>query len=248
VADPTPLPDDVALLWGRREAARRGPKATLTVDEIVRTAIVIADAEGLAAVSMAKVAAELGNSTMALYRHVRSKDELLLLMGDAAVAPPPDLSGMDWRTALTTWAFAILETISVHGWFAQLPLNGPPVGPNNLAWFDRGLLALSDTPLSELEKVGITQTLITYVHGQMRLGRELERSYQKDPAAFGPRYGAVLAALIDPVRFPALSRVVADGVFDADDMFEEGMHEDFRFGLDLFLDGVAAYMARRATG
>src|SRR6185312_12323348 len=98
--DPGSLPDEVALLWGRRAAPRRGPRPTLAV----------ADADGLAAVSMAKVAAELGNSTMALYRHVRSKDELLVLMGDAAIAAPPDLSGLDWREGLTTWALSILET------------------------------------------------------------------------------------------------------------------------------------------
>src|SRR5262245_16183114 len=151
MADPLPLPDEIALLWGRREAPRRGPKATLTVDEIVRAAVAVADADGLAAVSMAKVAAELGNSTMALYRHVRSKDELLMLMGDAAVATPPDVSGMDWRTGLTTWAMAILATLNEHSWYAHLPVTGPPVGPNNLAWFDCGLRALTDTPLAELE-------------------------------------------------------------------------------------------------
>ena len=59
--DPVPLPDDVALLWGRREAPRRGPKAALTVDEIVRAAVAVADADGLAAVSLGKVAAERGN-------------------------------------------------------------------------------------------------------------------------------------------------------------------------------------------
>jgi AcrR family transcriptional regulator len=244
--DPVPLPDDVALLWGRREAPRRGPKATLTVDEIVRAAVAVADADGLAAVSMAKVAAELGNSTMALYRHVRSKDELLMLMGDAAVAAPPDVSDMDWRTGLTTWALAILDTLKAHSWFAQLPVNGPPVGPNNLAWFDSALQALTDTPLAELEKVGVVQNLITFVHGEMRLGRDLQRSYDETPEKFGPSYGAVLAELIDPVRFPALSRVVASGVFSGPEMVDQDLGEDFRFGLSLFLDGVEAHMQRRS--
>jgi AcrR family transcriptional regulator len=245
--DPRTLPDEIALLWGRREAPRRGPKATLTIDEIVRVAVAVADAEGLAAVSMAKVAAELGNSTMALYRHVRSKDELLMLMGDAAVAPPPDVSGMDWRTGLTTWATAILDTLKAHSWFAQLPVTGPPVGPNNLAWFDAALRALTDTPLAELEKVGVVQNLITFVHGELRLGRDLQRGYDEDPERFGPRYGAVLAELIDPVRFPALSRVVASGAFSGPEMVDQDLGEDFRFGLSLFLDGVESYMRRRSA-
>ncbi|MCO1658916.1 TetR/AcrR family transcriptional regulator [Pseudonocardia humida] len=243
--DSVPLPDEVALLWGRREAPRRGPKATLTIDEIVRAAVGVADADGLAAVSMAKVAAELGRSTMALYRHVRSKDELLMLMGDAAVATPPDLSGADWRTGLTTWALSIVETLREHSWFTQLPLSGPPVGPNNLAWFESALRALTDTPLAELEKVGVVQNLITLVHGEVRLGRELQRSFDEDPAKFG-RYGEVLAELIDPVRFPALSRVVSSGAFSEPEMINQDLAEDFRFGLSLFLDGVEAYMQRRA--
>jgi AcrR family transcriptional regulator len=244
--DPVPLPDDVALLWGRREAPRRGPRATLTVEEIVRAAVAVADADGLGAVSMAKVAAELGNSTMALYRHVRSKDELLMLMGDAAVSPPPDLSGMGWRTGLTTWALSLVEMHRAHGWFAQLPVNGPPIGPNNLAWFDCALGAMADTPLIELEKVGVVQNLSTFVHGEVRLGRDLQRSYDEDPEKFGPRYGAVLAELVDPVRFPALSRVVSSGVFSGQEMVDQDLGEDFRFGLSLFLDGVEAHMRRRS--
>jgi AcrR family transcriptional regulator len=243
--DPRTLPDEIALLWGRREAPRRGPKATLTIDEIVRAAVAVADAEGLAAVSMAKVAAELGNSTMALYRHIRSKDELLLLMSDAAIADPPDLSGMDWRTGLTTWALSILGVLKEHSWFAHLPITGPPIGPNNLAWFDSGLRALFDTPLAELEKVGVVQNLITFVHGELRLGPELQRGYDENPERFGPTYGAVLAELIDPARFPALSRVVSSGVFSGPEMVDQDLSEDFRFGLSLFLDGVEAYMQRR---
>jgi AcrR family transcriptional regulator len=245
--EPAPLPDAVALLWGLREAPRRGPKATLSVEEIVRAAVAVADADGLAAVSMAKVAAELGNSTMALYRHVRSKDELLMLMSDAIVAEPPDLSGHDWRAGLTTWALTVREVLGRHPWFAHLPITGPPVGPNNLAWLDAGLRALADTPLDELEKVGIVQNLVTFVHGELRLGRDLQRGFDADPEPFA-RYGEVLARLIDPVRFPALSRVVASGAFSGDEMAHQDLSEDFRFGLEVFLDGVQALIRRRTTG
>src|SRR5689334_22149881 len=75
------------LLWGPRERPSRGPKPGLTRDGIVRAAIGVADAEGLAAVSMQRVAAEVGFTTMALYRYVPGKNELVALMVDSAVGP-----------------------------------------------------------------------------------------------------------------------------------------------------------------
>ena len=103
------LPADVALMWRLRETPRRGPKPSLTLDDIVAAAIAIADAEGLAAVSMARVAERLGNSTMALYRHVKSKDDLLVIMSDAALErPEPMPEGIDWRTGLTFWADGVM--------------------------------------------------------------------------------------------------------------------------------------------
>ncbi|MFC7655745.1 TetR/AcrR family transcriptional regulator [Pseudonocardia benzenivorans] len=74
---------------------------------MVRAAVEIADADGLAAVSMARVAERLGNAPMALYRHVRSKSELLILMADLAMEGPPPLpAGSGWRPALTAWPAA----------------------------------------------------------------------------------------------------------------------------------------------
>src|SRR5260370_20248427 len=70
------LPPVLELLWGRRQPGRRGPKPELTVGAIVEAAMRIADADGLDAVSMARVAQELGFTTMSLYRHVTGKDEL----------------------------------------------------------------------------------------------------------------------------------------------------------------------------
>ena len=83
-APPSPLPPGLDLLWGRRERGRRGPRPGLSADAIVDAAVRLADAEGLEAISMARVAAELGFTTMSLYRYVASKDELLQLMFNAS--------------------------------------------------------------------------------------------------------------------------------------------------------------------
>lgn len=239
------LPPEVALLWGvrdtvRRDTVRRGPKPSLTVPDITRAAIEIADAEGLAAVSMARVAAQLGNSTMALYRYVKSKDELFTLMSDAALERPPELpADADWRTGLTLWAQAVLAALKRHRWYTQLPISSPPAGPNNLAWFDNALAALDGTGLGAEVKVGIVMGLTTYVHGEVRLSMDLAAGYAANPQAFARAYSRTLSQVVDPRELPALAAVVAAGVFDVDEAFDDS---DFGFGLQLYLDGVARFI------
>lgn len=215
----------------------------------------VADAEGLAAVSMARVAAELGCATMALYRHVRSKDELLLLMADAAFEQPPaePVEG-DWRARLTAWAAGLLGMFRRHPWFREITISGPPMGPGNLAWLDRALAAFDDTGLDEGTKLAVVMGLLPLVHGQARLTIDLERGYAADPEGYDRGYGATLGSLIDPVRFPALSRAVASGLFDGPasggpDGLGEELDESFLFSLNCYLDGVAAFVeAMRSTG
>lgn len=249
------LPPDVALLWGLRPAPRRGRRPTLSVEGITRAAVRIADTEGLGAVSMARVAKELGNATMALYRHVAGKDELLLLMADAALEPPPDLTRAgDWRAQLTAWASLVLSMIRKHPWYREIPLTGPPVGPRNLAWLDRALRALDGTGLEEADKLDVVTGLLPLVHGHARLSIDLSAGFAEDPESFGRGYAAALAAVVDPERFPALSRVIAAGVFEPSgpgapegappDEFD-ALDAEFRFTLNCYLDGVEAFMARR---
>ncbi len=241
------LPAQVTLLWGLREPTRRGRKPSLTVADITRAAVELADAEGLGAVSMAKVAERLGNSTMALYRYVASKRDLLLLMADSAIGSAPALpGGLDWRDALTLWVRGVLRVLHAHPWVVRLPISGPPLGPNNLSWFDSALGALGDTGLTEEEKVGVVMGLLTYVQGEARMSIDLAAGYHENPEAFGRQYGLALATVVDPRRFPALSEVVASGVFDSDMAYDEEV--DGMFGLTLYLDGVEALIARAKAG
>jgi AcrR family transcriptional regulator len=239
------LPAEVALLWGMREPARRGRKPSLTVADITRAAVELADAEGLAAVSMAKVAERLGNATMALYRYVKSKDDLLLLMADAAIGPAAALpEGLEWRAALTLWAEGVRAVFHRRPWAVQIAISGPPMGPNNLSWFEGALGALGGTGLREDEKVGVVMGLLTYMHGELRMSLDLSAGFERDPDAFGRQYGLALASVIEPLRFPALSKVIAAGVFDLDDL-AYAEEADGRFGLNLYLDGVAAFIERK---
>jgi len=108
-----PLPPGLDLLWGRRGGGRRGPRRGLSVDDIVDAAVRLADAEGLDGVSMARVADELGFTTMSLYRYVASKDELLQLMWNASARDAEDLMlrGDDWRSRLRSWTLMQREVI-----------------------------------------------------------------------------------------------------------------------------------------
>ena len=83
-AAPTPIPRALVIAWGMEEAPSRGPRREMTHDAIARAAVAIADEGGLGAVTMARVAESLGFTTMSLYRYVSSKDELVMLMQDAA--------------------------------------------------------------------------------------------------------------------------------------------------------------------
>lgn len=226
---------------------KRGRKPTIDAADITRTAIAIADAEGLAAVSMARVAQEMGNATMALYRHVKNKDELLALMWDEAMEDPPPLPEGEWREKLGFWAKAVLQAIRRRPWFLQIPISGPPSGPRNLAWLESALTALDDTPLEPGEKIGVVMGLSTFVQGEARLVGTLSQGFEEDPDRFNHQYGQVLREIVDPRRMPALAKIIAAGVFDYDDVQEaEDLGADFDFGLHLFLEGVAAHIGGRA--
>lgn len=126
-ADVPPLPPGLDLLWGRRPRGRRGPKAGLSVDAIVEAAIHIGDTEGLEAVSMARVAKELNFTTMSLYRHIASKDELLQLMWNASAQGAESLviEGVGWRSRLRAWSIVQRDMIDRHPWITQLPMAAP---------------------------------------------------------------------------------------------------------------------------
>jgi AcrR family transcriptional regulator len=236
------LPDEVALLWGVRNQGRRGPKPTLTPESIISAAVEVADAEGLAAVTMPRVAAHLGSATMALYRHVANKDQLLQLMADAALARPPDLPAEDdWRSSIARWARSLRGQLMAHPWFAALPVTAPPAGPGSLAWLDRALEALGPLGIEEGHKVEVVLTLLNYVHGEVRLTCGLIEGYRRNPDSFGAGYGAVLARVVDAQAFPALSRTVAAGVFDEPAGPPQDDDFDFEFGLARLLDGIAAF-------
>ena len=189
---PPALPPSIELAWGLREHPGRGPKPGLTLERIVAAGIKVALTEGIGVLSMARLAGELGVGTMSLYRYVTAKDELLTLMVDTAIGPPPAAvhPANDWRTGLTSWAVGIRAAYRRHPWALRVPISGPPAGPNNVAWLEAGLRALAATPLSEQQKLSTILLLSGFVRNEATLAADIAAGSPTEPAVAG--YGALL--------------------------------------------------------
>jgi AcrR family transcriptional regulator len=239
----TGIPRAIGLLWGIDDRPAKGPRPALTIRGIVEAAVEVADTEGVGALTMARIASQLGFTTMSLYRYVATKDELLMLVVDAATGPPPAITdaGRDWRASLTTWARTIRDAYQRRPWITQIPILGPPLGPNSLGYLDLGLAALAETGLSEEEKASTVLLLSGFVRNTVALAGDLERAEAARPTV---TYGRMVAALIDEASHPALHRAVESGIFDDEEGYGEA---EFTFGLDRILDGVGALVAERAA-
>ncbi|KAA5834333.1 TetR/AcrR family transcriptional regulator C-terminal domain-containing protein [Saccharopolyspora hirsuta] len=231
-----------------RAPRRRAPRTTDThIDQrsIVRTAITIADAEGRTAVSMRRVAAELGAGTMSLYRHVPDKDELLRLMADAAFAetPLPEPSRHSWRRSLEKLAHQHWATYQQHPWLAPIALTSlaePPLLPTGMAHLEWQLTALDGLGLPQHTALHIAVSLNGYVGG-MAMSRSMEREYTRETGLTTRQRHETDRAEFDTLlasgRFPKLAATAASGItLDLDQLFE--------FGLQRHLDGITHHLTR----
>jgi AcrR family transcriptional regulator len=228
-----PIPPSIELAWGLRDRGARGPKPGLTLERIVQAGIGVAVAEGLDSLSMARVAGELGVGTMSLYRYVAAKDDLLMLMVDAALGPPPIPDSPGWRAGLSAWAVTLRDVYRRHPWSLRVPISSPPLGPRNVAWLDNALTALAKTPLSEQEKLSSVLLISGFVRNALTLSADFGAGGAGEPVM--PGYGRLLARIADPQQFPALHRAIESGSLDD----EDDIDTEFDFGLERVLDGIA---------
>jgi AcrR family transcriptional regulator len=244
--DDLDLPRGIALAWGMAADPQRGPKREMSVEKIVDAAMEIADAEGLAAVSMAAVAKRLGYTPMSLYRYVTAKDDLILLMMEAATGLPPESIREEagWRAQLTALFRSQTLVYLRHPWVLDIPISGSPATPNSAAHMDAGLLALADTPLSPEERLAV----VLMITGQARWYGTIIAAYARraresglSPEQITVAEDALFAALITAEEFPALHDAVQAGVFRSE-------ADPFAFGLERSLDGLAAYIERLGAG
>ena len=213
----------------------------------------VADAEGPDAISMRRIARELGAGAMSLYWHVESKEELLDLMLESieAEVEVPEPSG-DWRADLGAFAHRTRAAMSRHRWAIDFIGSRPPSGPADARNLER-LLGLLDGLAQDDARLtmDIFGTVATYVMGavmreaqEMRVQRDQERAAaamtEEEIQATRERYRAWFEA---SGRYPRIVRLMESGV-DPDDPATRD--ERFQFGLDCVLDGIAARLAQRA--
>ncbi|MGI5130258.1 TetR/AcrR family transcriptional regulator [Pseudonocardia sp. CA-107938] len=240
-------PDLTDLLWRDHPAvpppSRRGPKRRTSVSAIVDAALAVADRDGLAAVVMRDVAAVLDVPPMSLYTYVGSRDDLIVLMVDAAhAAMPPSTVEGSWRYRVRAVAEANHELYRTRPWLLDAVDDRVAVGPGTIAKYDRELRAFDGTGLTDVERDAALSFVLDYVRSAADRARRTPTTAaaQEFWAHAGPR----LAGYLDPSAVPLAARVGAAA----------GEHQQaaysaeraFAFGLARTLDGLAALIERRA--
>lgn len=240
----------VELLWGVQDAPRRGPKPRLTVARIVRAAVDVADVDGLAAVSMRRVAERLGVAAMSLYTYVPGKAELLDLMLDLVYGElaAPDRLDAGWRARLELVARENWRLYRRHPWLLEIATGRPPLGPNVIAKYDNELRAIEGIGLTDIEMDCVLTLVLGHVHGAARGVVDAAAAEQRTgmtDAQWWEAASPVLEKVFDGSRFPTAERVgaAAGEAYGAASAPEHA----FEFGLQRILDGIEALVKARSA-
>jgi AcrR family transcriptional regulator len=239
-------PSGLERLWSRDDAERQ-PRLGLSLERVVQSGVELADADGLAGVSMKRVAERLGFTTMSVYRYVTGKDELLLLMHDTCWRPPEGLEEPSggWREALARWAREQYAIMRRHPWLEQVRHIDRAGTPSQIAWMELGLRAVARTPITEPQKIELLLVFTGYVFAVARnaaTAADGARAGLFAPDQAAEAFAGLLRTVADAGRFPALLQSVEAGGFSGERPFP-----DFEFGLGLLLDGVGCLVARQAA-
>ncbi|MDH6139676.1 MULTISPECIES: TetR/AcrR family transcriptional regulator [Kitasatospora] len=222
------------LLWGPPPKPTRGPKPALSLTGIAEAGIEIADSQGLAALSMQRLAGALGYTKMSLYRYVPGKAELIALMVEQAMGEPPASREADWRGQLGDWARRLYAVFAHHPWLLDATVGPRPIGPAEVSWMERGVSALAHTRLTGAEQLDALALLAGHARG---IAVQARASAQPES-----QLTAVLGELMTTQRdrFPAVATAMASVAESG------GQNQALEFGLDRILAGLDALIAERA--
>jgi AcrR family transcriptional regulator len=238
----------LALLWGTAPAPRRGPGRGLQLQAVVEAATDLADREGLGAVTMRRVAQQLGVSAMTLYTYVPGKAELVDLMLDAAYRrlPLAPTAGRPWRVRLAEVAEENRGLYLAHPWASAVSTLRPPLGPGLMAKYEHELAALDGLGLTDVERDDALTCLLAFVQAGARSAADA-RAAQVDSAMSDAQWWAanapLLARVLDEDAYPLAVRV-GSAAGAAHGSAHDPDHA-YRFGLERLLDGLAALVDRR---
>jgi AcrR family transcriptional regulator len=235
------------LLWGLQAKPTRGPKPALTVGRIVEAALKVADAEGLAAMSIRRVADELGVGAMTLYRYVPGKNELIDVMLDTVFGELPrrEVDG-DWRARLDEVARENRRLYLNHPWLLQVATSRPPLGPNVMAKYEWELQAVEGIGLDDVEMDAAIALVNGYVHGAVRSAVEAATVIQRTGITdkqWWEAHEPLLDKIGDTKKFPLASRVGTTVGMEFDAPYDS--EHSFEFGLARVLDGIATLLGNR---
>lgn len=246
---PADLTRGLALLWGSQTNAGR---SGLTLKAIVAAAMEIADTGGLEALSMRRVAEQLGAGTMSLYTHVPGKIELIDLMVDTAygelyesVDSPAQQPG-DWRDRLRFIARQNWDLYRRHPWMLQITTGRPVLGPHATMKYEAELRPLDKLGLSDVEMDAALTLVLTHVEGCARANANFER-IQRDTGMTDAEWWVTqepfLNKVVDPTHFPVATRV---GV-SAGEAYQAASSPEFAFtfGLERILAGIAELISHK---
>ena len=242
-----------ALLWGSEARPARGPKRTLSADDVVQAAIAVADRDGLSALTMQAVAKEVGFTTMALYRYFPSKEALIDAIVDAAMGTPPERTAPagPWRDEVSRWAHAKRAMLMSRPWLAELPFVAAPHGPNWLTWLEGAVAALSLTGLDAVDVLDMLHVLDGYVRGGSDTSISLAKARARGMTdeEWGASVATDLMRAIGDPRFPALSATLVAGRERPAALVSSGLmeqlDEQFDNGLQRVLDGIQFHIESR---
>ena len=236
-------------VWARPAPGERKP--TWSREQIVATALAIADAEGFEAVSMRRIATELGAGTMSLYHYVRTKDELVALIGDAIMGElvvPEDELPDGWRDGLAEIARRTRAVFDRHPWilrhFGEGDEDNP--GPNGMRHFEQTLSVASRAGIDADSQFELGALVDEYVFGHA--------VHNAEPNPFGEPGSAQERELLEYVErqlatgeFPHLQSLAGDDPRTAFRRFAAVASDEQRFerGLQILLDGIELEIERR---
>lgn len=235
---------EIERLWGSQGERRRGPKSKLSARQVARSAIELADTDGLDAVSMRAVGGLVGLSAMGLYSYFPGKADLVELMVDEVYSELKLSYGSTrgWRGRLKLIAETNWSLLMRHPWLNAVEGHRPVLGPNVIAKYDFELQALDGLGLSDLHMDLILTTILTQVRGAAAAKLDAiataRRTGMSDPEWWALR-GPLLASRLGEMH--PLAQRVGGGVGAAYDAPHDP-DTSFRFAFERIIDGIGSLM------